>query len=59
VPVVVCATDHGEPGRHRESVAIVIRDGSGQVVARVSGDLNGGNVQSLRIKHGEEKDDRR
>ena len=48
----VVATDQGEPGRHRESVAIVIRDASGQVVAEVSGDLDGGNVQSKRIKHG-------
>lgn len=47
----VLATDRGEPGRHRESVAIVVRDASGAVVAQVSGDLGGGNVQSKRIKH--------
>jgi hypothetical protein len=48
----VFASDEGEPGRHRESVSIVIRDAAGQVVAQVSGDLDGGNVQSKRISHG-------
>lgn len=47
----VQATDQGQPGRHRESFTVAIRDASGQVVAEVSGDLDGGNVQSKRIKH--------
>jgi hypothetical protein len=47
----VVATDQGEGRLHSESVAIVIRAASGQVVAEVSGELDGGNVQSKRIKH--------
>ena len=47
----VFAADQGEPGRHRESVRITVRDGSGAVVAHVDGVLSGGNVQSVRIKH--------
>lgn len=47
----VRAVDQGEPGRHRESVSIVIRDASGAIVAQASGDLVSGNVQSQRIKH--------
>lgn len=45
------AQDLGEPGRHRESVRIRILDASGRVVAFVEGDLDGGNVQSVRIRH--------
>jgi hypothetical protein len=48
----VSAEDAGEPGRHRESVSITVRNGAGQVVAQVSGELDGGNVQSSRISHG-------
>jgi hypothetical protein len=47
----VLATDQGEGRRHSESIAIVIRDASGQAVAEVSGELDGGNVQSKRIRH--------
>lgn len=47
----VRAADEGEPGRHRESVSIVIRDSAGAVVAQASGDLSSGNVQSERIRH--------
>ena len=47
----VRAQDSGEPGRHRESISIVIRDGAGAIVAQASGDLAGGNVQSGRIRH--------
>ena len=45
----VLAADEGEPGRHRESVSIVVRSASGAVVAQVDGELSGGNVQSRRI----------
>jgi hypothetical protein len=47
----VFAADQGEPGRHRESVRITIRDAAGVVVAHVDGVLSGGNVQSVRIRH--------
>jgi hypothetical protein len=47
----VFANDQGEPGRHRESASIVITDSSGGGVASVNGDLDGGNVQSRRIRH--------
>jgi len=46
----VTASDEGEPGRHREAVAITIRDAAGRVVVSVNGDLDGGNVQSRRIQ---------
>lgn len=52
----VRAADQGEPGRHRESISIVIRDAAGQTVAQASGDLASGNVQSGRIKHGGGRD---
>ncbi|MBZ5558688.1 MAG: HYR domain-containing protein, partial [Acidobacteriia bacterium] len=45
----VFAQDAGEPGRHRESVRITIWDPAGTIVAHVEGDLDGGNVQSVRI----------
>ncbi|MGE3277778.1 MAG: HYR domain-containing protein [Vicinamibacterales bacterium] len=47
----VAATDQGEPGRHRETVRIDIRDPGGALVAHVEGELDGGNVQSSRV-HG-------
>jgi len=47
----VLATDQGEPGRRRETVAITISNASGEVVASVSGKLAGGNIQSVRLKH--------
>jgi hypothetical protein len=46
----VFAQDAGEPGRHRESVRVVITKGA-DVVASFEGELDGGNVQSRRIKH--------
>jgi hypothetical protein len=45
----VLAADGGEPGRHRESVTIMVTSPSGAVVAQVDGALSGGNVQSRRI----------
>jgi len=47
----VFAMDQGEPGRHRESVEVTIWDPAGNVVGDVSGELDGGNVQSKRIRH--------
>jgi hypothetical protein len=43
------AVDNGEPGRHRETLTLVIKSATGQIVAQVSGDLDGGNIQSKRI----------
>ena len=48
----VRANDEGEPGRHRESISIVIRDAAGAIVAQASGEISAGNVQSMRIGHG-------
>lgn len=42
------ATDQGEPGRHRDTFSLVIKDTRGTIVARVSGDLDGGNIQSTQ-----------
>jgi hypothetical protein len=47
----VFAEDRGEPGRHRESVWITIRKPNGTVVAHVEGEIDGGNVQSSRVRH--------
>jgi hypothetical protein len=47
----VFAQDAGEPGRHRESIKVTIWSPSGQVVAQFEGDLDGGNIQSGRIRH--------
>ncbi len=43
------ATDRGEPGRRRDTFALVIRDARGNVVANVSGLLDAGNIQSTRL----------
>jgi hypothetical protein len=43
------ATDQGEPGRHRDTFSIVVKDGHGRVVAAFSGVLEGGNIQSTRL----------
>ena len=45
------AQDLGEPGRHRESIRVTVLDAAGNIVAHVEGDLDGGNIQSARIKH--------
>ena len=47
----VVAQDAGEPGKNRESMTMTIWSPTGQVVASFSGDLDGGNIQSKRIKH--------
>jgi len=43
------ATDQGEPGRHRDTFSLVIKDPSGTVVSSVSGTLDDGNIQSARL----------
>jgi hypothetical protein len=45
------AADQGWPGRHHESVVLVIKDAAGLVVAQVSGELDGGHIRSRRIHH--------
>jgi hypothetical protein len=44
------ATDKGEPGRNRDTFAIVVKDDHGDVVADIGGDLDGGNIQSTRLQ---------
>ncbi len=46
----VRATDMGEPGRGRDTVAIKITAPGGAVVASFGGTLSGGNVQSQKAK---------
>jgi hypothetical protein len=43
------ATDQGEPGRGRDTFAIVVKNAGGTVVATISGELDGGNIQSSRL----------
>ena len=45
----VLATDQGEPGRHRDTFSLVIKDSHGTIVDSVSGALDGGNIQSTRL----------
>jgi hypothetical protein len=45
------AQDAGEPGRHRESIRVKIYSPTGALVASFEGDLDGGNIQSARIRH--------
>ena len=45
----VQATDRGEPGRGRDTLALAIRDAGGTIVASVSGTIDGGNIQSTRV----------
>ncbi len=44
----ITATDRGEPGRGRDTFAVVIRTPAGAVVESVSGTLRDGNIQSFR-----------
>jgi hypothetical protein len=44
------ATDAGEPGRGRDTFAIVIKDRGGRVVANVDGRLAAGNNESVGIR---------
>ena len=44
------ATDRGEPGRGRDTFAIVVKNPNGVVVAQVNGTLDGGNIESTRLK---------
>ena len=43
------ATDMGEPGRHRDTLTLTIRDSHGVIVASIDGPIDGGNIQSERI----------
>lgn len=45
----VFATDQGEPGLHRDTLSLVVRNSAGKIVANVKGDLDGGNIQSVRL----------
>jgi hypothetical protein len=47
----VFAQDEGEPGRHRESIRVKITTAGGALVASFEGELDGGNIQSMRIRH--------
>jgi hypothetical protein len=44
------ATDKGEPGKGVDTFTITIKDSRGNIVATVNGALNGGNLQSTRIR---------
>jgi hypothetical protein len=46
----VLATDAGEPGRHRDAFSLVVRDARGVVVAAVGGSIDGGNIESTRLR---------
>ncbi len=46
----VVATDRGEPGRGRDTFSLVVKDARGVIVASVSGPLDGGNIQSTRLR---------
>ncbi|MDO9445419.1 MAG: post-COAP-1 domain-containing protein, partial [Dehalococcoidia bacterium] len=43
--VELTLTDQGEPGRN-DTISVVIKDASGQVISQVSGKLTGGNIQA-------------
>jgi hypothetical protein len=49
---VVTATDKGEPGRRRDTFALIVKDATGKVVASVDDVLDGGNIQSTRLLFG-------
>jgi hypothetical protein len=46
----ITAVDLGEPGRGRDTLSIVVRDGGGRVVANVEGTVTNGNIQSMRLR---------
>ena len=43
------ATDRGEPGRGRDTFSLVVKDPRGNVVGRVTGVLDGGNIQAIDL----------
>ena len=45
----VSGTDQGEPGRHRDTFLLVIKNPAGSMVASVGGQIDGGNIQSTRL----------
>ena len=42
------ASDRAEPGRHRDALSLVIKNARGEIIAHISEQLDGGNVQSVR-----------
>lgn len=44
------ATDRGEPGRHRDTFSLMVKDARGNIVLSVDGLLGSGNIQSTRVK---------
>ena len=46
----VRASDQGEPGRRHDTFSLVIKDSRGNIVVNVSGSLDGGNIQSTRLR---------
>jgi hypothetical protein len=45
------AVDAGEPGAHRDRFRIVIQDAKGNVVTRVSDEIDSGNIQAFKPSH--------
>jgi hypothetical protein len=43
------ATDKGEPGRGRDTFALLVKDSNGQVVASINDSIDGGDIQSTRL----------
>jgi uncharacterized protein YjiK len=46
----VTATDQGEPGRRRDTFTLIIKDANGKIVASVDDEIDGGNIQSTRLR---------
>jgi hypothetical protein len=46
----VVAADQGEPGRQRDTFSLTVKDPSGNAVVNVNGRLDGGNIQSTRLR---------
>jgi hypothetical protein len=44
------AADRGEPGRNRDTVTLVVKDGRGSVVLNVSATIESGNIESHRSR---------
>lgn len=46
----VVATDKGEPGPHRDTLSLVVKDSKGVTVASANHTLDGGNIQSTSLR---------